>query len=191
MHRDVDGFLKRAKSWKEETAKLRETLLETGLDEALKWGKPCYSFAGGNVAIIQPFKTCLGLMFFKGALLKDAKALLVDNGPNSQAARRLEFASTQQIVKMKATIKAYVKEAVGIEKAGLKVELKAQPQAAPQELLDVFAKKPKLKKAFEALTPGRQRGYILHFVGAKQAKTRLARIEKCTPQILAGKGLNE
>lgn len=192
MNPNVDKYIKSIKIWKEETAKLREIILEsTKLEEDLKWSKPCYSFEGNNIAIIQPFKACLGMMFFKGALLKDSKGVLVDNGPNSQAARRFEFASVQEITKMKSTIKAYVKEAIEIEKSGLKIEFKKKPEATPKELLEVFAKKPTLKKAFEALTPGRQRAYILHFISAKQSKTRQSRIEKCMPQILAGKGLNE
>ena len=191
MNLKVDGYLKRNKSWQEETAKLREIILETKLEEDLKWGKPCYSFGGNNIAIIQPFKACLGMMFFKGALIKDLKAVLVDNGPNSQAARRLEFGSVQEIIKMKSTIKAYIKEAIAIEKSGLKVEFKRNPEPAPEELLKMFTKKTALKKAFKSLTPGRQRAYILHFTNAKQSDTRQSRIEKCMPRILAGKGLND
>lgn len=192
MNPKVDRYLKTTKTWKTETAKLREIILETKLEEEdLKWGKPCYSFEGGNVAIIQPFKSCLAMMFFKGTLLKDPKDVLIDNGPNSQAGKRFEFGSTQDIVKMKSTIKAYIKEAVTLEKSGSKVEFKKKPESTPTELLQMFAKKPALKKAFAALTPGRQRGYILHFAGAKQAQTRISRIEKCMPKILAGKGLNE
>lgn len=191
MNPQVDRYLRKIKTWKEETAALRAIILETKLEEDLKWGKPCYTFDGHNVAIIQPFKACLGMMFFKGSLIKDAKAVLVNNGPNSQAAQRLEFRSVQDILKMKSTIKAYIKEAIEIEKSGLKVESKKKPEPAPKELLELFAKKPALKKAFEALTPGRQRAYILHFSGAKQSTTRQSRIEKCVPRILAGKGLND
>lgn len=191
MNPKVETYVNGLKSWKAETAKLREILAEAKLEEGIKWGKPCYSFEGSNIAIIQPFKACLAMMFFKGTLLKDAKAVLVDNGPNSQAGKRFEFGSVQDITKMKGTIKTYVKEAIALEKAGIKVAFKAKPQAEPEELLAMFAKKPALKKAFKALTPGRQRAYILHFIGAKQAKTRQARIEKCMPQILAGKGLND
>jgi uncharacterized protein YdeI (YjbR/CyaY-like superfamily) len=188
---DVDQFVKRSKQWRDEIEDLRAVLLGAKLEEALKWGKPCYHFDGANIAIIQPFKACLALMFFKGALLKDARGLLVDNGPNSQSARRLEFRSTQEIAALKATIKAYVKEAAALEASGQKVKLEKRPEPVPAELAAVFRKKPKVKKAFEALTPGRQRGYILHFASAKQAATRAARIEKCIPGILAGRGLNE
>jgi uncharacterized protein YdeI (YjbR/CyaY-like superfamily) len=191
MSPKVDKFLSALDRWQEEASQLREILLGAKLDEDLKWGKPCYGSDGHNVAIIQPFKACLGMMFFKGALLKDPKGVLVDNGPNSQSAKRLEFRSVQDVVKMKATIKAYLKEAVALEKSGAKVELKKKPERAPAELLAAFKRKPALAKAFKALTPGRQRAYILHFAGAKQAATRASRIEKCTPRILAGKGFNE
>ncbi len=192
MNTEADSFFKALKEWKGEASKLRETILESAkLDEELKWSKPCYSFEDNNIAIIQPFKSNLALMFFKGALLKDSKGFLIDNGPNSQSAKRLEFRSVQDITKMRPVIKAYIKEAIAIEKSGVKVELKKKPEAHPPELTDMFAKKPKFKRAFEALTPGRQRAYILHFIGAKQSATRLSRIEKCMPQILAGKGMNE
>lgn len=169
--------------------KLRSVLGQTKLDEELKWRLPCYTSGGANIAIIQPFKAFLALMFFKGALLKDPKKLLVDNGPNSRSARRLEFRSVQDVVKMAPTIKAYVREALALEASGRKVEPAKKAQSVPAELTQIFAKKPKLKKAFHALTPGRQRAYLLHFAGAKQSATRLARIEKCAPRILGGKGL--
>lgn len=191
MDPNVDKFLKRTKHWREETTKLRAVILESKLEEAFKWGKPCYSYGSSNIAIIQPFKACLGMMFFKGTLLKDPKGLLIDNGPNSQAGRRFEFTSVSDIVKSKSTIKAYIKEAIELEKAGLKVEFKKSPESIPKELGEMFSKKSKFKKAFETLTPGRQRAYILHFSGAKQSATRLSRIEKCMPLILAGKGLND
>lgn len=191
MSRDVDQYLKALKGWKDESSKLREILRETKLDEELKWGKPCFSFDGNNIAIIQPFKDCLGLMLFKGKLIKDPKGVLVDNGPNSQSARRFEFRSVRDVTKLKATIKAYVKQAVALEEAGVKVTVKKKPEAAPPELLQAFAKQPKLKKAFDSLTPGRQRGYILHFLGAKQTATRMSRIDKCAPKILAGKGFHD
>lgn len=191
MNPDVDKYVKKAKEWREEIESLRAILLSTKLEEEIKWSKPCYTFEGSNIAIIQPFKACLGLMFFKGTLLKDPGGLLIDNGPNSQASRRFEFTSTQEISKSKAAIKAYIKEAIDIEKSGQKVELKKSPETIPDELQEMFKLKPKLKKAFESLTPGRQRGYILHFSGAKQSATRLSRIEKCMPRILEGKGMHD
>jgi uncharacterized protein YdeI (YjbR/CyaY-like superfamily) len=190
MNKDVDKFIADAKQWKEETAKLRRILLKTKLEENFKWRAPCYTHNGHNIIIIQPFKSSLGAMFFKGSLLKDPKKLLISNGPNSTAGRRFEFRSVEEITKLAPVIRAYVKEAIAIEESGKKVE-KAKPGALPDELKKIFAKKPKLKKAFEALTPGRQRAYIIYFSGAKQAATRESRIEKCAPRILGGKGLTD
>jgi uncharacterized protein YdeI (YjbR/CyaY-like superfamily) len=191
VNSDVDKFLKKSKLWRNEIAKLRAIMLKTGLEESYKWNLPCYGSNGGNVAIIQPFKRCLGMMFFKGALLKDPKGVLIDNGPNSQAGRRFEFTSVDEIAKLAPVIRAYVKEAVALEKSGQKVKFKKKPQPVPKELKETFAKKPKFKKAFASLTPGRQRAYILHFSSAKQSATRLARIEKCVQRVLEGKGLAE
>lgn len=191
MNPDVDKFLKKSKQWQEEMTTLRSIILKTKLEENLKWNLPCYGYEGSNVIIIQPFKACLGLMFFKGALLKDSKAVLVSNGPNSQAARRFEFGSVQDIVRLEPTIKAYIKEAIAIEKSGGKVEFKKSPQAMPEELKKMLAKNAQLKKAFAALTPGRQRAYLLHFSSAKQSSTRQSRIEKCIPRILEGKGMTD
>lgn len=189
MNKAVDKFLKSAKQWQPEMESLRTVLLAAKLDENFKWGLPCYSKDENNIVIIQPFKKCLGLMFFKGMLLKDPKKILVNNGPNSQAAKRMEFTSVAEIKKSAATVKAYIKEALTLEAAGVKVEFKKKPQAVPAELKAMFTKQPKLKTAFNSLTPGRQRAYIFHFAGAKQAATRISRIEKCIPQILKGKGL--
>lgn len=191
MNTEVARFLEKSKQWQKEVAQLRAIILKTGLDEGFKWRLPCYSYRDSNVVIIQPFKSFLGLMFFKGSLLKDAKGVLVDNGPNSQAARRLEFRSAQEIAKQASTIKAYIKEAMAIEESGEKVEFKKKPQAVPAELKAMFSKNAKFKKAFNSLTPGRQRAYILHFAGAKQSATRQSRIEKCVPRILEGKGMND
>ena len=191
MNKDVDKFLKNLKQWREETKKLRAILLQTKLDEDFKWRLPCYTSNGANVVIIQPFKNYLGLMFFKGALLKDKKGLLVNNGPNSQAPRRFEFRSLQEVTKQAAAIKAYIKEAIAIEESGQKIKIQRKPEPLPAELKKIFTQKPALKKAFTSLTPGRQRAYILHFSSAKQSATRRARIEKCIPQILAGKGMND
>ena len=191
MNEKVDNFIKKSKHWNDEMKALRAIMQKTKLEEDMKWGQPCYTHGGSNIVIIQPFKSYLGLMFFKGSLLKDPKKALVDNGPNSQAARRFEFQSLADVKKQAATIKAYVKEAIALEESGEKVVFKAKPAAMPEELKKAFSKSAKLKKAFEALTPGRQRAYLMHFSGAKQAATREARITKCTPDILAGKGLNE
>lgn len=191
MNPKVDGFLKKAPKWQEEMAELRRIALACGLTEELKWGKPCYSFEGGNVAIIQGFKESCAFMFFKGALLKDTKGLLERPGENSQAARRLLFTGVAEITKNEAKLKAWIKEAIAAEKAGLEVEFKKSPEPIPAELQGQFDKKPGLMSAFEALTPGRQRAYILHFSSAKQSATKTSRIEKCIPQILEGKGLND
>jgi uncharacterized protein YdeI (YjbR/CyaY-like superfamily) len=190
MNAKVDKFLKNSKQWREEMAKLRGILLKTKLEEDFKWRLPCYSFNGANVIILQPFKACLGAMFFKGSLLKDPKGILVSNGPNSQAARRFEFRSTQEVTKLASVIKAYVQEAIALEESGQKVEFKRKPEPVPEELNKMFARQPALKKAFGSLTPGRQRAYILHFSSAKQSATRQSRIEKCVPGILKGKGLD-
>ncbi len=186
----VDAFVSRAKAWRGEIQKLRSILLDCGLDEDLKWGKPCFAFDGKNVAIIQPFKEQCALMFFKGALLEDTHKLLRSQGENTQSALRLEFTSEAQI--KKTVLQSYVKQAIAVEKAGTKVDFKAKRELElPEELTQALRKDRKLAKAFHALTPGRQRGYVLHFKSAKQSQTRTARIEKCIPKILAGVGFNE
>jgi uncharacterized protein YdeI (YjbR/CyaY-like superfamily) len=186
----VDAFVSRAKAWQGEMRKLRSLLLECGLDEDLKWGKPCFMFEGTNVAIIQPFKQHLSLMFFKGALFQDSLGLLRSQGQNTQSALRLEFTSEAQVTK--AVVKSYVKQAIAVEKAGHKVDFKAKRELElPKELQQILRKDRKLATAFQALTPGRQRGYVLHFTGAKQSKTVTARIEKCIPNILAGRGMHD
>lgn len=191
MSKQVDSYFNKATQWRDEMLALRTIIKAVDLDESLNWGKPCYGGEGGNIVILQPFKDFLSLMFFQGKCLKDAKGVLVANGPNSQSAMRLEFRSVREVNKCAALIKRYLKEAIAIESSGQKVAPKSKPEAVPEELTQAFRKKPRLKKAFEALTPGRQRGYILHFCGAKQSATRHARIEKCTEKILAGKGLND
>lgn len=186
----VNAFVTRAKNWQDEIQSLRSILLDCGLDEELKWGKPCYQFEGSNIAIIQPFKEHCSLMFFKGALIQDTHNLLRSQGENTQSAMRLEFTDTKQI--KKTVVKAYVKQAIAVEKAGLKVDFKAKRELEfPEELTRMLNKDSKLAKAFHALTPGRQRGYILHISAAKQSATRTARIEKNIPKILAGKGLHD
>lgn len=187
----VESFIETSKHWRNEMINLREIILKTKLEESLKWNLPCYSFNGINVVIIQPFKACLALMFFKGTLLKDAEGFLVNNGPNSQAARRVEFDSVAEIIKLAPTIKAYIKEAIAIEESGQKIKFKKKPEALPVELKKAFAEDPNLKGAFNSLTPGRQRAYVLHFSGAKQSSTRQSRIEKYAPRILKGKGIND
>ncbi|MCB9882788.1 MAG: YdeI/OmpD-associated family protein [Planctomycetes bacterium] len=186
----VDAFVDRATSWQAEIRKLRTILLGCGLDEALKWGKPCYSVDGCNVAIIQPFKTCCALMFFKGVLLDDSHGLLRSQGKNSQAALRLEFSSEAAI--KKTIVQSYVRQAIVLEREGRRVPFPAKDELElPEELTRVLGRDRKLAKAFRALTPGRQRGYVLHFTGAKKTETRSARIEKCIPSILAGKGFQD
>jgi len=190
-HPKIDAFMKKATRWRKEMEALRAIALDCGLSEELKWGKPCYSVAQGNVAIIQPFKERCALMFFKGALLNDPKGLLESPGPNSHSARRAMFSSVDEVARMEPRLRAFIAEAIEVENAGRKVKGEKKPEAIPDELSAAFKRVRGLKKAFEALTPGRQRAYILHFSGATQSKTRASRIEKCAPRILDGKGLND
>jgi len=187
MNLKVDEFLRKAQRWQAEMKKLRRISLASGLTEELKWGKPCYTFQKTNVVIIQGFKEFCALLFCKGALLKDPHRVLKKFG--WQAARRIPFTSVREIADMEAILKTYIHEAR--DKAGLKVNLKKRPEPIPAELQNKLDQNPALKAAFAALTPGRQRGYILYFSGAKQPKTREARVEKCVRQILSGKGLND
>lgn len=188
----VDGFLENARNWRDEIQQLREIALECGLTEELKWGKPCYTFQTSNVVLIQPFKNTCALLFTKGALLTDPEHTLQKPGPNTQSARRIAFTNVQGIAAKKAQIKNFIQQAVKIEKAGLKVDFKTPADFnIPEEFQIRLDQNKKLKAAFEALTPGRQRGYIMHFSSAKQSKTRVNRVEKCIPDILKGKGLNE
>jgi len=186
----VDAFVSRAKRWRGEIQKIRAILLESGLDEELKWGKPCFQFESKNVAIIQPFKEHCALMFFKGALLEDTHSLLRSQGENTQSALRLEFRSEAEI--KKTVLKSYAKQAIEVEKSGRKVDFKAKRQLdLPDELTEILQRDRRLTKAFDALTPGRQRGYVLYFMGAKKSETRTARIEKYIPKILAGLGFHD
>lgn len=186
----VDAFVDRAQKWQSEIQKLRAILLDCGLDEELKWGKPCYCFEGANVAIIQPFKAHCSLMFFKGALLKDSHGLLRSQGENTQSALRLEFTRETQV--KKTVLKTYVAQAIAVEREGLKVDSKDKRELEiPTELASILNADRKLSKAFCALTPGRQRAYVLHIASAKQSATRVARIEKCASRILQGLGLND
>lgn len=179
-------------SWQPELKLLRSIVLECGLEEELKWGVPCYTWQGHNILIVAAFKTYASISFFKGALLSDHAGMLESPGENSQAGRLIKFTDVRTISKQKADLKAYIFEAIEIEKAGLKVASKPVSEfPVPEEFQQKLDQLPQLKKAFEALTPGRQRAYLLHFGGAKQSVTRAARVEKWIPQILAGKGFNE
>jgi uncharacterized protein YdeI (YjbR/CyaY-like superfamily) len=192
MNPKVNGFFRRAGKWREEMEELRAILLDCPLSEELKWGKPCYTFQDSNVVIIQGFKEYCALLFGKGALLKDPKGILIQQTENVQAARQLRFTDVREITKMAPIIKAYVKEAIEVQKAGLEVQYKKTSEfKVPEELQNRFDEDLVFKKAFAALTPGRQRGYLLHFSAAKQSKTRESRIEKWMPQILKGKGLQD
>lgn len=191
MNPKVDLFLKKAKKWQEESVKLREILLDCPLREELKWGQPCYTSQGKNIVLIGPFKDYVSLLFVKGALLADPHHLLVAPGA-VQAGRQIRFESLGEIVKMENIVKTYVYEAIEVERAGLKVKLKEHSEyEVPEELQRKLDGDPALKAAFDALTPGRQRGYMIHVGKAKQAKTRVARVEQCVGRILEGKGLND
>jgi uncharacterized protein YdeI (YjbR/CyaY-like superfamily) len=188
----VDGYLRKNKKWQKELEALRTIALDTPLTEEVKWRVPCYTFEGKNIAFLGAFKESCAFSFVKGALLKDARGILQLPGENTQSARVIRFTDLEQIVKIGPILKAYVDEAIKIEKAGLKVKFKTPAEfKLPEELQNKFKQRPDLKTAFAALTPGRQRGYVLHFSGAKQSKTREARIEKCVPRILDGKGLDD
>lgn len=188
----VDAFMGRATAWREEFTKLRSILLDCGMAEDLKWGQPCYASSGGNIVLMHGFKEYCALLFFKGALLKDPDNILVQQTENVQAARQIRFTGVEEIARMDNLIKAYVQQAIEVEKSGGKVAFKKIAEfAMPEEFRDRLAADDALKAAFEALTPGRQRAYLLHFSGAKQSKTRQARIDKCAPKILDGLGLDD
>jgi len=191
MNPKVGVYLAKLKKWREEEEELRRIILKFPLTEELKWGKPCYSFQESNIVIIQGFKDHCALLFCKGALLKDPNGILKKPGESTQAARRILFTNAREIAGMKPILKAYIHEAIEAEKAGLKVDFKRNPEPVPEELQNKLDEIPALKTAFHALTPGRQRAYILYFSAAKQSKTRESRVEKCMPQILKGKGFNE
>jgi uncharacterized protein YdeI (YjbR/CyaY-like superfamily) len=192
MNPKVDWFFDKATKWQEEYEKLRMIALDCGLAEELKWGCPCYQFEKSNIVLIHGFKEYCAYLFFKGALLNDPDGILIQQTKNVQSARQIRFTSVREIVKMKAILKAYIYEAIEVEKAGLKVKYKKTADfKLPEEFQKKLAKMPSLKKAFEALTPGRQRAYLFYFSQAKQPKTREARVEKYVKQILAGKGLED
>ena len=188
----VDAYVSRADKWQEGIRKLRRVILDCELTEELKWGTPCYAFQKSNIVLIHVFKEYCALLFFKGALLKDPKGILIQQTEHVQAARQIRFTNLREIAKMEPALKAYVREAIEVEKAGLKVKLKKTSDfAVPEEFQVKLDAMPALKKAFDALTPGRQRAYLFHFAAPKLSKTREARVAKSMPQILKGKGLND
>jgi uncharacterized protein YdeI (YjbR/CyaY-like superfamily) len=180
------------KRWSAEFAALRQLCLASGLNEELKWGQACFDLNGRNVVLIHGFKDYCALLFMKGALLKDPKGILIQQTKNVQAARQIRFASLAAITEQKAAVEAYLRQAIAVEKSGVKVEMKSAAQFdVPEEFLKAMEDDPKLAEAFHALTPGRQKGYLLHFAGAKQSATRAARVEKHIPRILQGLGLDD
>ena len=188
----VDEFIQKSKKWQEEFKELRSILLDCQLSEALKWEKPCYTIDNSNIAIIQGFKDYCALLFVKGALLKDADGILIQQTENVQAARQVRFTNLPEIIELKPILSAYIHEAVEVEKAGLKVDYKPTSEyKLPEEFQKKLDEIPALKAAFEALTPGRQRAYLLYFSQPKQSKTRVSRVNKSIPQILDGRGLND
>ena len=192
MNPKVDEFLSKAKKWKEEYEKLRNIVLDCELTEEFKWMHPCYTFEKKNIVLIHGFKEYCALLFHKGALLQDAHGILIQQTENVQAARQIRFTNVQEIVEMETILKAYIYEAIEVEKAGLEVNFKKTAEfIIPEEFQNKLDEIPALKTAFEALTPGRQRAYILYFSEPKQSKTRESRVEKCMQQILDGKGLND
>ncbi|MCB0431328.1 MAG: YdeI/OmpD-associated family protein [Flavobacteriales bacterium] len=192
MNPKVDFFFNKATQWQAAFETLRTIALECGLTEELKWGQPCYTYNNSNIVLIHGFKEYCAYLFFKGALLKDTNGILIQQTENVQSARQIRFTNEAEIRKLAPVLKAYIHEAVEVEKAGLKVTLKKTREfPMAEEFQTRLNAQPKLKKAFEALTPGRQRAYLLHFSSAKQSATREARIDKCTPLIMDGKGLND
>jgi uncharacterized protein YdeI (YjbR/CyaY-like superfamily) len=192
MNPAVNFYFSKAKKWQKELEQLRTIVLGCDLNEELKWGVPCYTFEKKNIVLIHVFKEYCALLFMKGALLKDARGILIQQTENVQAARQIRFTNVKEIVKMKTTLRAYIYEAIELEEAGVKVpKKKTSDFTIPEEFQNILNAKPALKTAFYALTPGRQRGYILYFSAPKQSKTRESRIEKSMKQILNGKGLND
>jgi uncharacterized protein YdeI (YjbR/CyaY-like superfamily) len=192
MNPKVDFYFEKNTKWQKEIEKMRTIALDCGLTEELKWGCPCYAFESSNIVLIHVFKEYCAYLFFKGAILKDPEGILVQQTENVQAARQIRFTNVKDIVKMERTLKSYIYEAIEVERAGLKVKLKKTAAfKMPEEFKQKLDKMPALKKAFEALTPGRQRGYLLYFSSAKQAKTREERVAKYMKQILQGKGLED
>lgn len=192
MNPEVDEHLSQVKRWQAEFECLRLIILDHDLTERLKWGNPCYSYQAKNILLLHGFKEYCALLFFKGALLKDPRHILIAQTENSQSSRQLRFRNTEEILELAPTIKAYIDEAIEVAKSGQKVDFKQSSDfKQPDELLAKFAELPDLKQAFEALTPGRQKAYLLHFSAARQSQTRTARIERYTARILTGKGLRD
>ncbi|MCO6046357.1 DUF1801 domain-containing protein [Aeoliella sp. ICT_H6.2] len=188
----VDEYFRNAKQWSKEMEELREVVLQCDLKEELKWRAPCYTYQGSNIAMIGGFKEYFCLSFFKGALLKDSKGVLVKQGENSRSARIVKFADAAEVTKLAATVKRYLREAIEVEKSGLKVEsVPAGEIAIPEELQAAWNEDREFEKAFKSLTPGRQRAYVMHFAAAKQSRTRNSRIEKYRERIIDGKGIND
>jgi uncharacterized protein YdeI (YjbR/CyaY-like superfamily) len=192
MNPEVDWFFDKETKWQKEYVQLRKIVLDCGLNEELKWGQACYTFQNSNIVLIHGFKEYCALLFFKGALLNDADGILIQQTENVQSARQIRFTGVKEIVKMERILKAYIYEAIEVEKAGLKVKLKkTEDFKIPEEFQNKLSKNAALKKAFDALTPGRQRAYIFYFSQPKLSKTREARVEKSIRQILDGKGLDD
>jgi uncharacterized protein YdeI (YjbR/CyaY-like superfamily) len=192
MNPKVDFYFTKNKRWLEELERLRTCVLDCGLSEELKWGVPCYTWQKSNIVLLHVFKDYCAVLFFKGALLQDAQGILVQQTANTQATRQLRFTTVREVVAREAILKSYIREAIEVEKSGLKVAFKkADEFTLPEEFQHKIAENTALKTAFAALTPGRQRAYLIYFSTPKQSKTREARVGKCTQQILAGKGLNE
>ncbi|WP_085509192.1 YdeI/OmpD-associated family protein [Thalassobacillus devorans] len=190
MNPKVDELLRHTEKWQEEFEQMREIALECGLTEEVKWRNPCYTLEGKNIVLIHGFKEYCAFLFFKGALLKDKHGILIQQTENVQAGRQIRFTNVKEIVELEAVLKQYILEAMEVEKAGLEVKVD-KTMDIPDELQQKFEENAALKSAFEGLTPGRQRAYILYFSKAKKSETRTSRIEKYTPHILAGKGLND
>ena len=192
MNPKVDFYFSKSKKWQTELEQLRTFVVDCGLTEELKWGVPCYTFQNSNIALLHTFKDYCALLFVKGALLKDAHNILIQQTENTQAARQVRFTKVQEIVALEPTLKAYIQEAIEVEKAGLKVDFKKSAEfIIPEEFQRKLTEISSLKTAFNSLTPGRQRAYILYFSAPKQSQTRESRVEKCIPQILNGKGLTD
>jgi uncharacterized protein YdeI (YjbR/CyaY-like superfamily) len=192
MNPKVDWYFSKAEKWRKEIETLRTIILDCDLTEELKWGVPCYTFGEKNIVLVHVFKEYCALLFFKGALLKDTKGILVQQTGHVQAARQIRFTDVKEIVKMKKILKDYIYKAIEVEESGLKVDFKKTKEfTKPAEFQNRLNAQPGLKSAFDSLTPGRQRAYLLHFSAAKQSKTRESRIDKCVPQILDGKGLDD
>ncbi len=192
MNPKVDFYFNNAKKWQNELNKLRLIILDCSLSEELKWGVPCYTFQQKNIVIIHAFKEYCAILFVKGALLKDAKRILIQQTENVQAGRQIRFTHVGEIVEIEPMLKTYIYEAIEVEKAGLKVDFKKNTELLfPEEFQQKLDESPALKTAFNTLTPGRQRAYNLYFSSPKQSKTRILRVEKCLQQILNGKGLND